>query len=145
MYSKYQIIKILENWFQKMNCFSWIKLIPVLIHLKYRYNNSPYLELPCLSHHPQHPLHHVLLYFPYFVISCPTTHHHKYWKNQTICQGKPFRFIFKLYADQNTFQTPDQTCNPSKIWVPLQYPRKIRSIFTSLFHPCSNNHRYNPH
>ena len=29
MYSKYQIIKILENCFQNMNCFPWIKIIPV--------------------------------------------------------------------------------------------------------------------
>ena len=28
-------IKILENCFQNMNYFSWIKLIPNLIHLKY--------------------------------------------------------------------------------------------------------------
>ena len=49
MYSKYQIIKILENCFQKRNCFSWIKLILGLIQLKYRYYNSPYLEHSCLS------------------------------------------------------------------------------------------------
>ena len=30
MYSKYQIIKILEDCFRNMNCFFWIKLIPVL-------------------------------------------------------------------------------------------------------------------
>ena len=35
MYSKYQIIKILSNCFQSINCPSWIKLIPVLIPLKY--------------------------------------------------------------------------------------------------------------
>ena len=35
MYSKYQIIKILSNCFRSINCSSWIKLIPVLIHLKY--------------------------------------------------------------------------------------------------------------
>ena len=29
MYSEYQIIKILEIFFQKMNCFSWIKLTPI--------------------------------------------------------------------------------------------------------------------
>ena len=43
-------IKILENCFQNMNYFSWIKLIPNLIYLKYWYYNSPYLELPCLPH-----------------------------------------------------------------------------------------------
>ena len=31
----YQIMKILENGFQKINCFSWIKLILVLILLKH--------------------------------------------------------------------------------------------------------------
>ena len=35
MYLKCQVIKILENCFQKMNCFSWIKSTPILIHLKY--------------------------------------------------------------------------------------------------------------
>ena len=39
---------IKKNYFQNGNCFSWIKLIPVLIHLKYWYCNSPYLELPYL-------------------------------------------------------------------------------------------------
>ena len=34
-----------------MNCFSWIKLIPVLNHLKYWYPNTPSLELPFLRHH----------------------------------------------------------------------------------------------
>ena len=28
-------IKKMENCFQNINCFSWIKLIPVLINLKY--------------------------------------------------------------------------------------------------------------
>ena len=34
-----------------MNCFSQIKLILVLIHLKYSYCNSPYAELSYLPHH----------------------------------------------------------------------------------------------
>ena len=51
MRSKYQIIKILRNHFQYTNCFSWIKLILVLIHLKYWYCNSPYLELLYFPHH----------------------------------------------------------------------------------------------
>ena len=49
MYSKYQIIKILENCFQNMNCFSWIKLIFVPIHLKYWCYNSAHLELHYLT------------------------------------------------------------------------------------------------
>ena len=34
-----------------MNYFPWIKLISVLIHTKYRYYNTPSLELPFLSGH----------------------------------------------------------------------------------------------
>ena len=55
-YSKFQIIKILENCFQKMNYFSWIKLTPIWIHLKYWHHNFPYLELSCLLHYPCHIL-----------------------------------------------------------------------------------------
>ena len=46
LYSKYQIIEILENFFQNMTCFLWIKLISYLIHLKYWYYNTPSLQLP---------------------------------------------------------------------------------------------------
>ena len=49
MYSKCQIIKILENCFQSMNCFSWTKLIFVPIHLKYWCYNSAHLELHSLT------------------------------------------------------------------------------------------------
>ena len=63
-----------------MNCFSWVKLIPVLIHLKYWYYNIPHLELPYLPYDPcqillyptetllQHNSHHILYWFPYFVL-----------------------------------------------------------------------------
>ena len=34
-------MKILEVFFQNINCFSWINLIPVLIHLKYWYYHFP--------------------------------------------------------------------------------------------------------
>ena len=34
MYSKYQILKILKNYFQNKNCSFRIKLILVLIHFK---------------------------------------------------------------------------------------------------------------
>ena len=111
MYSKYQIIKILGNCFQNMSCFSLVKLIPVLIHLKYWYYHSPYLELPCLSHHLCRvltypigtPFDHVLHRFPNFVLPHSTTQHQKYWIYQTICQAKPINFIIKLYADLNTW------------------------------------------
>ena len=50
VYSKYQIIKILENCFPKLNCFSWIKLTPVLIHLKYWLQfPTPTASLPRLT------------------------------------------------------------------------------------------------
>ena len=93
MYLKYQIIKILENCFQKVNCFSWIKLTPILIHLEYCHHNFPYLELACLPHYPCHILskpteiplqyspHHVLHRFPYFVVPHSTTRYHNYWIN----------------------------------------------------------------
>ena len=51
MSSKYRKTKIFGNCFQNMNLFSWIKLIPVLIHLKYWYYNPPYPELSCLPHY----------------------------------------------------------------------------------------------
>ena len=50
MYSKYQIINRSENCFQNINSFPWIKSITILIHLKYRYYDSLYLELLCLLH-----------------------------------------------------------------------------------------------
>ena len=74
------IRKVLENCLQNMNCFSWIRLIPFLIHLKYGYYNSPYLELFCLPHHfciilpepTETPLqnnsHQVLHRFPHFFL-----------------------------------------------------------------------------
>ena len=54
MYSNCQIIKILENCFHNMNCFSQIKLISVLIHFKYCYYNILSLQLPCLPFYPCH-------------------------------------------------------------------------------------------
>ena len=40
---KCQIIKYWNIVFKKKTCFSWIKLIPVLVHLKYWYYDFPYL------------------------------------------------------------------------------------------------------
>ena len=42
MYLKSQITKFLENCFPNKNCFSWTKLIPVLIHLKYLFYSYTY-------------------------------------------------------------------------------------------------------
>ena len=81
MYSNYQIIKVLENCFQNMNCFSRIKVISVLIHFKYCNCNTPSLNFPCLPCHAcqispcptETPLqcspHHVLHGFSEFIIN----------------------------------------------------------------------------
>ena len=53
---KYQIIKILENCFQKINYFPWIKLNTIWIHLKYWHYSLSHLELLCLPHYPCHIL-----------------------------------------------------------------------------------------
>ena len=115
MYSKYHIIKILGNCFQNMKCFYWTKLIPVMIHLKYWYYNSPQLQRPSLPHHlyqvlpqptetlPQHYPHHVFHRFPYFVLPYSTTRHHKYWIYQTIWQSNSIKFFITLFTDHNTF------------------------------------------
>ena len=110
IYLNYQVIKILENCFQNMKYFPWIKLISVMIHLKYWYCNTPSLQLPCLPRHlcqispwpteiplQRNPLH-VLHYFPYFFLPHSTTRHN-YWIYQTICQTKPIKFIIKLYTN----------------------------------------------
>ena len=100
----------------------------VLIHLKYWYCNSPYLELLCLSHHPcqilpkptetplQHNPHYVLHRFPYFALTHLTTHHHKYLKYPIICQSKPIKFNIKLYTDHNA------------LWVKLATHQKAASL-----------------
>ena len=79
------------------------KLIPVLLHLKYWSYDSPYIELPWISHHlyqvlsypTETPLqpnnHHLLQWFSYFVLPHSTKRHHKYWLYQTIWQLKPIK------------------------------------------------------
>ena len=113
MYLKCHIIKILENSFRNTNCYSWTKLILILIHLKYWYCNSPQLERSCLSHNLckilpmpsknllQHNPHHVLHWSPYFVLPHSTTNHHKYCIYWTIFQAKLITFVIELY--HNTF------------------------------------------
>ena len=114
MYSKYQIMKILENCFQNMNYFSWIKVIPVLIHLKYWYNNSPYLELPFLydnsvKFYPSQlkPLFNTILImllidFPIlsYPISLRATTRIEYIKPYV--KPNQSNFFIKLYTDHNT-------------------------------------------
>ena len=123
MYSKNQIINILESCFQNMNCFSWIKLMSVLIHLKYWYFNFPYLELSYLSSpflsnsnfalanwNPSSTQSSLLSYwFSYFVLTHLTTYHYKYWIYQTIWQTKPIKFIIKLYTDHNNLRVTHAT------------------------------------
>ena len=121
--------KNIGNCVQNINCFSWIKLIQVLIHLTY----SPYLELPCLPPHLcqilsqptktplQHNLHHVFHWFSYVVLPNSITHHHKYWICQIIWQAKPIKFIIKLYADNNT------------LWVTHDTHLKAESLRTASF------------
>ena len=102
-----------------MNCFFRIKLIPVLIDLKYWYYNPPYLQLFCFPYHfclilPQptetslrHSPHRVLHRLPCFSLAHSTTCHHKYWIYQTIWQAKPIKLIIKLYQDQNNLWVKD--------------------------------------
>ena len=105
--------KDFRNCVQNMNCFSWIKLIPVLIHLIYWYYDSPFLELVSLpisvKFYPRQfqPLFNTILimFFTGFpILSYPhsTTHHHNYRICQTIWQAKLIKFIIKLYSDNNT-------------------------------------------
>ena len=147
MCSKYQIIKILQNCFQNMNWFSWIKLIPVLIRLKYWYYDSTYLELPCLPHRLYKSLpwpsenprqcnpHHVLHRFPYFVLPHSTTRRRKYWIYLTIWLAKRIKFTIKLYADHNT------------LWVKHANHQKAESLraasLSNLDNTVNNNSIFN--
>ena len=130
MYSKYQIIKVLENFFRSMNYFSWIKLILFLIHLKCWYYNSQYAELPYLSHHLcpiffsqlnalQHTSYRVLHRFQYFVPPHSTTSHHKYWIYQIIYKSKLIKLVIKLYVDHDT------------LWVEQGIHQKAESLRTA--------------
>ena len=106
-------IRILEDFIQNMNCFSWINLVPVLVHLKYRYYNSPYsFPTSCTTSVKFYPselksLFNTILImffidFPILSYSHSTKHHHKYWIHQTIPQAKQLKRIIKLYICHNT-------------------------------------------
>ena len=102
-----------------MSCFSRIKLIPVLIDLKYWYYNSPYLVLFCpppsqnfclillypTENSIQHNSHHVFHRFPYFVLTYLITCHHKYLIYQIICQAN--QVYYNLYPDHNNLWVKD--------------------------------------
>ena len=81
---KIDVFELLDNkdigkLFSKHERFSWIKLILVMINLKYWYYNKSSLKLPCLPHYfcqiapwptesrLQYNSHHVLHRFPNFV------------------------------------------------------------------------------
>ena len=93
--------------FKIWTVFFWIKLISVLIHLRYLYYNTSSLELSCLPCHlcrtspwrNETPLqrspYQVLHQCPYLFIHSSTTRHNN-WICQTICQDKPINFIIKL-------------------------------------------------
>ena len=130
-----------------MICFSWIKLILVLIHLKYCYCNSLYLKLFYLFHNlyqillfptetsSQHNPHHVLHQFSYFVFPHSTTHHQKYWIYKTICQAKPIKVIIMLYTDLCTLWVKHTPYQKSE-FLTLVWER-VGSNFTPLIPPVS--------
>ena len=113
----YQIIKILENYFQKIPCFSWIKLISVLL-----YFNTPSWKLPCLSRplyqisqwpteiFLQHIPLHVLHWFSYFVLPYATTHRIN-WIYKTKCQSIN---LLSNYIQINTLTVKHATYQKSK-------------------------------
>ena len=71
-----------------MNYFSWIKLISVLIHLKYEQSFPVSLTISVKFY--LRPLK------PFFVLPHSTTSHRKYCIYQTICKSKQIKFIRKL-------------------------------------------------
>ena len=121
-----------------MNCFSWIKPIPVLIHVKYWYYDSPYLELPCLFHHLyqffsqptvtclQHNPHNALHRFPYFALPHSITHHYKYWIYQTTSQAKTVKLIIKLYTDHDIWWVERYYASKSLVFNESCFPFKVK-------------------
>ena len=104
----------MENCFQNMNCFSWIKLIPTLIHLKHLYSNSLNLVLPSLTisvkFYPKQlkPFFNTILiiFFIEFTILSNSI-----WPRATTSIGytKPYVKPIKLYADHNTLLVKQAT------------------------------------
>ena len=95
MYLKYRVI--LENYFQNVNWFSFIKLVLISFGLSqimilqfpiFRVSLPPSPFLPnftLANWNPlQHNPHHILHQFPYFVLHHLTTSYHKYWIYQAI-------------------------------------------------------------
>ena len=89
-----------------MNCFSWIKVISVLVHFKYCQYNIPSLQLTLaipVKFHPGQvkPLFNAILimvFIGFFVLPHSTTRHDS-WMYQTICQVKSVKFIINQYLN----------------------------------------------
>ena len=133
-----------------MNCFSSIKLIPVLIYLKHRYHICSYVELPYLLTIS------VKFYFSLLKPSwtqpsssssliplfCPLhsiTSHQKYWIYQTICKAKSINFIILLWLDNRYRYTYHDT-----LWVKDATHQKAEPLrAASLSNLDNNNSTFN--
>ena len=104
----------MENCFQNMNCFSWIKLIPTLIHLKYLYSSCLNLALPSLTisvkFYPNQLKPSFNTIFIMFFIEFPILFN-SIWPRATTSIGytKPYAKPIKLYTDHNTLLVKQAT------------------------------------
>ena len=139
MYLNYQIIKILEDCLQNMNCFSWIKLVLILIHFKYGYYNMPFQEFPCLPCHlfqtslwpTEIPLqrnpHHALHWFPFFVLP-PFDHTLQLLNVPELNNTFNNNSMFNTKCDEFSKTLLMHTATPT-----ISRNNFLRLIFTSLF------------
>ena len=110
MYSKYHIIKVLENCFQDINYFCWIKLI-----------------LGSSYHSPRRkPLYNTMLImffigFFFFVAPHSATRYHKYCIYQPYAKPNQSKLLSKPYTDYNT------------LWVKYAAHQKAESLRAALF------------
>ena len=148
----------MENYFQNKNCFYWIKLIPVLIHLKYWYYNSSYLQLPYLPHHlckilPQlleikaRPMKFIIKLYTGFGAFRSNTLLNKnlilkgHFSSKVTQHGQQQLWLHPKYAKFSTkwwvlvhYYNPTCACN--QCYNLQQRPvLLLQSIFTPLFHP----------
>ena len=87
-----------------MNCVSWIKLVPVLIHLKDLYYNSSSISIKFNPSQLKPLFNTILIIFLIgflFFLPYSTRRQDKYQIYQTIYQAKPVKFMTKLYTDHN--------------------------------------------
>ena len=110
MYSKHHIIKVLENCFQNINSFSWIKLI-----LGSSYNSS-WLK----------PLYY-LIFIMFFIVFLISSYLIKPHATTSIGYTKPYakqnqsNLLSKLYTDHNT------------LWIKHASHQKAESLRAALF------------